>query len=49
MSKAGRETKWISRSSTCAAQIRPPVQRRTASPGGRRAALPQTGQWSGNT
>ena len=32
MSKAGRETKWISRSTRCAGQIRPPVQRRTASP-----------------
>ena len=49
MSKAGRETKWISRSTRCAAQIRPPVQRRTASPGGRTAWLPQTGQTSGNT
>ena len=48
MSKAGRETKWISRSTACAAQISPPVQRRTASPGGRTAWLPQTGQVSGN-
>ncbi len=34
MSKAPRETKWISRSSVWAAQVRPPVQRRTTSPGG---------------
>ena len=44
MSKAGRETKWISRSTRCAGQIRPPVQRRTTSPGGRTAWLPQAGQ-----
>ena len=47
MSKAGRETKWISRSTACAAQLKPPVQRRTTSPSGRSAALPQTGQRSG--
>ena len=49
MSNAGRETKWISRSTRCASQIRPPVQRRTASPGGRTAWLPHTGQTSGYT
>src|ERR1700712_1150658 len=43
MSKAGRETKWISRSTRWAGQIRPPVQRRTTSPGGRTAWLPQAG------
>ena len=48
MSNAGRETKWISRSTRCASQIRPPVQRRTTSPGGRTAWLPHTGQTSGN-
>ena len=42
------DTKWISRSTRCAGQISPPVQRRTTSPGGRRARLPQAGQWSGN-
>jgi hypothetical protein len=29
----------------CASQVRPPVQRRTTSPAGRTARLPQTGQW----
>ena len=47
MSKAWRETKWTSRSTRCAGQIRPPVQRRTTSPGGRTAWLPQAGQVSG--
>ena len=49
ISKAGRETKWISRSTRCAGQIRPPVQRRTTSPGGRTAWLPQAGHVSGKT
>ncbi len=35
MSKASRETKWFSRSTACAGQIRPPVQRRATSPGSR--------------
>ena len=37
------DTKWRSRSTAWAAQISPPVQRRTASPGSRTARLPQTG------
>ncbi len=49
MSNASRLTKWRSRSVIWAAQISPPVQRRTASPGGRTAKLPQTGQCSGKT
>ena len=48
MSNASRPTKWRSRSVIWAGQIRPPVQRRTASPSGRTARLPQTGHWSGN-
>ena len=47
MSKARRETKWISRSTSWSGQVRPPVQRRTTSPGGRMARLPQVGQWVG--
>ena len=47
MSNALRDTKWRRRSVSWAAQTRPPVQRRMASPGGRRAREPQTGQWSG--
>ena len=49
MSKALRETRWISRSTVCAGQIRPPVQRLTTSPGGRSARLPQAGQMVGKT
>jgi hypothetical protein len=49
MSKAPRETKCFSFSTACAAQIRPPVQRRMASPGSRVAGEPQTGQVSGKT
>ena len=41
ISNAPRLTKWRSRSVICARQIRPPVQRRTASPGGRSAKLPR--------
>ena len=48
MSKALRATKWLSRSTAWAAQISPPVQRRTRSPGSRTARLPQTGQCVGN-
>jgi hypothetical protein len=43
MSMALRETKCRSRSTACAGQIRPPVQRRTASPSSRTAWLPQAG------
>ncbi len=53
MSKALREAKCFSRSTRCAAQIRPPVQRLTASSlpdarSSRTAWLPQTGQACGN-
>ena len=44
MSNAPRAQKWISRSVTCAAQISPPVQRRTTVSASRTARLPQTGQ-----
>ena len=47
MSNALRETKCLMRSTACAGQISPPVQRRTASPSSRTAWLPQTGQRSG--
>ena len=47
MSKASRATKWRSRSSAWAGQIRPPVQRRTASPSSRTAWLPHSGQTAG--
>jgi len=49
MSKQSRDTKCRSRSTACAAQISPPVQRRATWPGSRTARLPQIGQWSGNT
>ncbi len=49
MSKAPRDTKWRSRSTACAGQVSPPVQRRIASPSGRVAIEPQTGQCVGNT
>ena len=49
MSKASRLTKCCRRSTAWAGQIRPPVQRRTASPSSRTAWLSQTGQWSGKT
>ncbi len=49
MSKASRATKWRSRSASCAGQISPPVQRRIASPSGRTASEPHSGQWSGKT
>ena len=49
MSKALRLTKCRSRSTAWAAQIRPPVQRRTASPSSRTAWLLQTGQRSGKS
>ena len=48
MSNAPRDTKCRSRSTCCAGQISPPVQRRTASPSSRTAWLPQAGQTSGN-
>ncbi len=44
MSKQSRATKCLSRSTACAAQISPPVQRRATMPGSRTARLPQTGQ-----
>ncbi len=47
MSKALRDTKWRSRSTCCAGQINPPVQRRTASPSSRTAWLPQAGHLVG--
>ena len=54
MSKALREAKCLSRSTRCAGQINPPVQRLTASSLpvlgliSRMARLPQTGQTCGN-
>ncbi len=47
MSIARRETKWNSRSTACAGQARPPVQRSTTSPSARAAWLPQAGQVAG--
>ena len=47
MSKALRETKCLRRSASCAGQTRPPVQRRIASPSGRTALEPHSGQVSG--
>ncbi len=55
MSSASRETKCFSRSTACAGQISPPVQRRTASSLpvrgliSRVAWLPQAGHSTGNT
>ena len=55
MSKALRETKCFRRSTLCAGQISPPVQRLTASSLpvfgliSREAWLPQAGQTSGKT
>jgi len=49
MSKAPRETMWRKRSTIWASHDSPPVQRRIASPGGRKAAEPQTGHFSGKT
>src|SRR5216684_1297623 len=47
MSKQSRATKCFSRSTAWAAQIRPPVQRRTTMPSSRTARLPQIGHFSG--
>ena len=44
ISKARRETKWRRRSLRCAAQVRPPVQRRTTASASRTAVDPHTGQ-----
>src|SRR5216684_1071052 len=48
MSKQSRATKCFRRSTAWAAQIRPPVQRRTTMPSSRTARLPQIGHFSGN-
>jgi hypothetical protein len=45
--EGARETKCFSRSTACAGQISPPVQRRTESPGSRIAGEPHSGQVSG--
>ena len=47
ISIALRLAKCLSRSSRCASQVKPPVQRRTASPSGRIAGCWQTGHVSG--
>ncbi|MNC12186.1 hypothetical protein D3C75_599000 [compost metagenome] len=48
-SSARRETKCLSASFRCAPQIKPPVQRATASPSTRSTSEPQTGQCAGKT
>jgi hypothetical protein len=48
ISKADRPTKCTKRSTACAGQISPPVQRRTESPSSRTASDPHSGQRCGN-